>query len=158
MNYHTTRLKEGDKAPDFEVGNEKGEKVSLKSLRGKKVVLYFYPKDNTPTCTKESCNLRDNYSLLKRKGYEVLGVSMDSEKSHQQFIKKHKLPFSLLSDTNRRIIDAYDVWGRKKIFGKTKEGIVRTTFIIDEKGIIEKIIREVDAGNHTEQILEKQPA
>lgn len=156
MNHHSTKLKEGDNAPDFSVKNEKGESVTLRSLRGKKVVLYFYPEDDTPTCTKESCNLRDNYSKLKRKGYVVLGVSANDEKSHQKFIKKYKLPFSLLADTDKKIIHAYDVWGSKTVFGKTYDGIIRTTFVIDKKGKIEKVIRDVEAGHHTEQILETE--
>lgn len=156
MNHHSTKLKEGQKAPDFSAKNENGELISLKSLLGKKVVLYFYPADDTPTCTTESCNLRDNYSKLKRKGYEVFGVSPDDEKSHQKFIKKYKLPFSLLADTDKKIIHAYDVWGSKTVFGKTYDDLIRTTFVIDEKGRIEKIISDVKAKVHTEQILEPQ--
>lgn len=154
MNHHSTKLKEGYKAPDFSVKNEKGEIVSLKSLKGKKVILYFYPEDDTPTCTTESCNLRDNYSKLKRKGYEVFGISANDEKSHQKFIKKYKLPFSLLADIEKQIINAYDVWGSKTVFGKTYDDLIRTTFVIDEKGKIEKIIRDVKAKMHAEQILE----
>ena len=156
MNHHSTHLKEGDQAPDLSAKNEKGELVSLKSLRGKKVILYFYPQDDTPTCTKESCNLRDNYASLKRKGYEVLGVSADDEQSHQKFIKKYDLPFSLLADTDKKVIKAYDVWGSKTIFGKTYDGIIRTTFVIDEKGKIEKIIRYVEAKDHAGQITENK--
>jgi len=152
---HSTRLKEGDKAPDFSFVNSEGRTISLKDLFGKKVVLYFYPKDDTPGCTKESCNLRDNYSSLKRKGYEVIGVSKDDAKSHGKFIKKFKLPFILIPDTGKEIINAYDVWGKKTFMGKTFDGIIRTTFLIDEKRKIEKIIRKVDNENHTEQILEK---
>ncbi len=150
---HTTSLKEGDKAPDFSFTNTNGEVVSLKDLAGKKVILYFYPKDDTPGCTAESCNLRDNYSSLKKKGYEVIGVSKDDEKSHAKFTKKFKLPFALIPDTERKIISDYDVWGEKKFMGRTFEGIVRTTFLIDEKGKIEKIFSKVDTGNHAEQIL-----
>lgn len=156
VNHHSTKLKEGQKTPDFSAKNENGELISLKSLLGKKVVLYFYPADDTPTCTTESCNLRDNYSKLKRKGYEVFGVSPDDEKSHQKFIKKYKLPFSLLADTDKKIIHAYDVWGSKTVFGKTYDDLIRTTFVIDEKGRIEKIISDVKAKVHTEQILEPQ--
>lgn len=156
MNHHSTHLKEGDQAPDLSAKNEKGELVSLKSLRGKKVILYFYPQDDTPTCTKESCNLRDNYASLKRKGYEVLGVSADDEQSHQKFIEKYDLPFSLLADTDKKVIKAYDVWGSKTIFGKTYDGIIRTTFVIDEKGKIEKIIRDVEAKDHAGQITENK--
>lgn len=146
---HSTSLKEGDKAPDF---------PSLKKLRGKKVILYFYPKDDTPGCTTESCNLRDNYAKLKRKGYEVIGISANDEKSHAKFIKKYKLPFQLIPDTEKEIIKKYDVWGKKQFMGRVFEGIVRTTFIIDEKGTIERIIRSVDNENHTEQILETNSA
>ncbi|MBI4929744.1 MAG: thioredoxin-dependent thiol peroxidase [Bacteroidetes bacterium] len=153
-NTHSTRLKEGDKAPDFSFVNSDGATVSLKDLKGKKVILYFYPKDDTPGCTAESCNLRDNYSSLKRKGYEVIGVSKDDEKSHGKFIKKFKLPFALIPDTGKEIIKDYDVWGKKTFMGKTFDGIIRTTFVIDEKGKIEKIIRKVDTKNHTEQISE----
>ena len=156
MNHHTTKLKEGQKAPDFSANNENGEVISLKSLLGKKVVLYFYPADDTPTCTTESCNLRDNHAKLKKKGYEVFGVSPDDEKSHLKFIKKYKLPFSLLADTDKKIIHAYDVWGSKTVFGKTYDDLIRTTFVIDEKGNIEKVIRDVKAKAHTEQILEPQ--
>ena len=120
------------------------------------MILYFYPQDDTPTCTKESCNLRDNYASLKRKGYEVLGVSADDEQSHQKFIKKYDLPFSLLADTDKKVIKAYDVWGSKTIFGKTYDGIIRTTFVIDEKGKIEKIIRDVEAKDHAGQITENK--
>ncbi|MBI3501634.1 MAG: thioredoxin-dependent thiol peroxidase [Bacteroidetes bacterium] len=154
MNHHTTKLQEGDKAPEFSFVNSEGKTISLKELRGKKVILYFYPKDNTPGCTKESCNLRDNYSSLKRKGYEVFGVSKDDSTSHIRFKKKFKLPFQLIPDTEKEIIKDYDVWGKKTFMGRTFDGIIRTTFSIDEKGKIEKIIRDVDTENHTEQILE----
>ena len=141
------------KAPDFSYVDSNGKTISLKDLKGKKVILYFYPKDDTPGCTAESCNLRDNYSGLKRKGYEVIGVSANDEKSHAKFIKKFKLPFNLIADTNKEVIKAYDVWGEKTFMGRTFEGIVRTTFIISEQGKIERIIRKVDNENHTEQIL-----
>ena len=154
MNHHTSKLKEADKAPDFTGRDESGNSVSLKALKGKKVILYFYPADDTPTCTTESCNLRDNYPKLKRKGYEVFGISADDEKSHQKFIKKFSLPFSLIADTDKKIINAYDVWGSKTVFGKTYDDLIRTTFVIDEKGKIEKVIRDVKAKIHTEQILE----
>lgn len=151
---HTTSLKEGQNAPDISGTDADGATISLEKLKGKKVVLYFYPKDDTPGCTAESCNLRDNYSKLKRKGYEVIGVSADNERSHQKFIKKYKLPFPLLVDTEKNVIRNYDVWGEKSFMGRTFEGIVRTTFVISEDGKIEKIIRKVDTENHTEQILE----
>jgi len=154
-NKHVTVLKEGDKAPDFKGENEEGKLVSLKDFEGKKLVIYFYPKDDTPGCTLESCNLRDNYTELKNKGYEVIGISADSVEKHQKFIKKYKLPFSLIADADRKIIKAYDVWGAKRIFGIPFKGIVRTTFVIDEKGIISKIIKDVNTLNHTNQIINK---
>jgi len=154
MKNHTTGLKAGDKAPDFKGKDENGKLVSLKSFAGKKLVLYFYPKDNTPGCTVEACNLRDNYSGLKKKGYSILGVSADEELKHLKFIEKFDLPFSLLADVDLKVIKAYDVWGPKKFMGKTYDGINRTTFVIDEKGKIEKVITDVKTKNHTEQILE----
>ncbi|MFL5763380.1 MAG: thioredoxin-dependent thiol peroxidase [Bacteroidia bacterium] len=150
-----TRLKAGDKAPEFKEKDEEGNWVSLKDFKGKKLVLYFYPNDDTPTCTKEACNLRDNYSLLKKKGYKILGVSADTEKKHQKFIKKFDLPFPLLADTEKKVIHAYDVWGPKLFMGRIFDAIARTTFVIDEKGMIEKVITKVKSGEHAEQILEK---
>jgi peroxiredoxin Q/BCP len=149
------KLQIGDLAPDFSSTDQDGNVVTLSDFRGKKVVLYFYPQDNTPTCTKEACNLRDNYDLLLRSGYVVLGVSADDEKSHLKFIKKHNLPFPLLADTSHAIIKAYDVWGEKTTFGRTYMGILRTTFVIDETGSIMEIIGKVDSANHTDQILGK---
>lgn len=149
-----TKLKEGDKAPDFKVVNEFGDEMTLADFSNKKLVLYFYPKDNTPGCTLESCNLRDHYVELKNKGFEVLGVSADSEASHQKFIKKHKLPFHLLADTEKEVLNAYGVWGPKKFMGRTFDGIHRTTFVIDENGIIERVFTKVQTKQHTEQILE----
>lgn len=149
-----TKLKEGDKAPDFKVVNEFGDEMTLADFSNKKLVLYFYPKDNTPGCTLESCNLRDHYVDLKNKGFEVLGVSADSEASHQKFIKKHKLPFHLLADTEKEVLNAYGVWGPKKFMGRTFDGIHRTTFVIDENGIIERVFTKVQTKQHTEQILE----
>jgi thioredoxin-dependent peroxiredoxin len=153
MANYITRLKVGDKAPDFKAKDQSGKEISLKDFKGKKLVLYFYPKDDTPGCTKEACNLRDNYSALKKKGYAIVGVSADTEKKHQKFIDKYDLPFSLLADTDKKVIEAYDVWGEKKFMGRVFDGIIRTTFVIDEKGKIEKIITDVDTKNHTEQIL-----
>lgn len=150
---HPTTLKEGDKAPDFSVKDQDGKTVSLKDYKGKKVILYFYPKDDTPGCTAEACNLRDHYTMLQKKDYEVLGVSADSEKSHKKFADKFKLPFTLLADTDKDIVTKYGVWGEKKFMGRKYMGIFRTTFLIDEKGKIEKIIKEVDTKNHTEQVL-----
>jgi len=150
---HTTHLKAGDKAPDFKGKDQDGNLVSLSDFAGKKLVLYFYPKDDTAGCTAESCNLRDNYSLLLQQGYKIVGVSADDEKSHQKFIKKYSLPFSLIADVDKKIISDYNIWGMKSLFGKEFEGIVRTTFIISETGIIERVIKEVNNQNHTEQIL-----
>lgn len=150
-----TQLKEGDKAPYFEGKDQDGKVISLKDFAGSKLVLYFYPKDDTPGCTAESCNLRDNYSLLKKNGYKIVGVSADDEKSHQKFIKKFSLPFPLLADVDRKIINDYSVWGMKSMFGKKFEGIIRTTFVISEDGMIEKVITKVDNENHAEQILAK---
>lgn len=150
---HISKLRVGQKAPAFNVNDENGNAVSLESLKGKKIVLYFYPKDNTPGCTAQSCNLRDNYRTLQKEGYEVFGISADDEKSHRKFIYKYSLPFRLLVDTNHQLIDAYDVWGKKMLFGRLYDGISRTTFVISENGIIENIITDVDTQNHAEQIL-----
>ena len=149
-----TELAEGMKAPDFSGKDQSGNAISLKDLQGRRVILYFYPKDNTPGCTTESCNLRDNYRELIKKGFEVIGVSADSEKSHQNFIDKYNLPFNLISDSGKEILKAYGAWGLKKLYGKVYEGILRKTFIIDEQGVILKIINKVDTKNHTNQILD----
>lgn len=146
-------LKAGMKAPAFAVNDENGNTIKLSDLAGKKVVLYFYPKDMTPGCTAESCNLRDNYRALQKQGYEVLGVSTDNEKSHQKFIAKEKLPFSLLADVDKKMHDAYGTWVEKSMYGRKYMGTARKTFIINEKGIIDEIIDKVDTKNHTEQIL-----
>jgi thioredoxin-dependent peroxiredoxin len=146
-------LKPGDKAPAFKSTNEKGETVSLSDYKGKKLVLYFYPKDSTPGCTAESCDLRDNYKLFQKQGYEILGVSADSAKSHVKFINKYALPFSLLADEDLSVIKAYGVWGEKTLFGKKYMGILRTTFVIDEKGKIEKVIEKVDTKEHSKQLI-----
>src|SRR6185436_15604311 len=143
------KLKVGKAAPPFTGLNEDGKEVSLADYKGKKLVLYFYPADNTPTCTEESCNLRDNYQTFLKQGYEVLGVSPDSQKKHRNFIKKYKLPFSLISDPDLKIIKQYGVWGLKKLFGLTYMGVLRTTFVIDEEGIIERLIDKVTAKTHT---------
>ena len=148
-----TQLKEGDQAPAFSGLNQKGETVSLGDFKGKKLVLFFYPKDNTPTCTEEACNLRDNHSLLKKNGYAIVGVSADSQKKHQNFIKKFELPFPLIADVDQVILNTYGVWGEKQLFGKKYMGIIRTTFVINEEGLIEKIIDKVKATDHTTQIL-----
>jgi len=147
------QLKEGMKAPSFEGIDQDGRTVKLSDFAGKKVVLYFYPKDNTPGCTAEACNLRDNYNALMEKGFAVVGVSMDNEKSHRNFAGKYLLPFPLIADTSKKILNDYGVWKEKSMYGKTFLGIVRTTFIIDEKGIIEKIVLKVETKSHSEQIF-----
>jgi peroxiredoxin Q/BCP len=147
------KLKVGDKAPDFKVNDQDGNPVKLSTLREKKVILYFYPRDMTPGCTTEACNLRDHYGSMARKGYEILGVSTDSEKSHKKFIEKEKLPFRLLADTEKAIHDSYGTWVEKSMYGRKYMGTARTTFVIDEKGIIVDIIEKVDTRNHAEQIL-----
>jgi peroxiredoxin Q/BCP len=147
------QLKEGMPAPPFEGIDQDGKIVKLSDFRGKKAVLYFYPRDNTPGCTAEACNLRDNYNAFLKKGFAVLGVSMDSEKSHKNFAGKYSLPFPLIADTSKKILNDYGVWKEKSMYGKTFLGIVRTTFIIDEKGIIEKVISKVDTKAHSEQIF-----
>jgi peroxiredoxin Q/BCP len=148
------QLKEGMKAPVFVGIDQNGREVKLGDFTGKKLVLYFYPKDNTPGCTAEACNLRDNWDSFLKKGFVVIGVSPDNEKSHKSFAEKFTLPFSIISDTSKKIINDYGVWGEKKMYGKTFLGVIRTTFIIDEKGIIEKIISKVDTGGHTKQIFD----
>ncbi|MBW6480243.1 MAG: thioredoxin-dependent thiol peroxidase [Bacteroidales bacterium] len=148
-----TTLKPGDKAPDFKGNDENGKEIKLADFKGNKLVIYFYPKDSTPGCTSQACNLRDNYDVLLSKGYKVVGVSADSEKSHQKFIEKYNLPFPLIADTEKEILNAFGVWGPKKFMGKTYDGIHRTTFVIDEKGVIEEVIDKVDTKNHTTQII-----
>lgn len=147
-------LKVGDIAPDFTGKDATGKEVSLDDFKGKKVVLYFYPKDLTPGCTAEACNLRDNYSTLKKAGFVVIGVSADSEASHAKFAEKKELPFTLLADTDKKIINAYGVWGPKQFMGRHYDGIHRKTFVIDENGKIERIFEKVKTKAHAEQILE----
>ena len=147
-------LKEGSAAPAFKTKDANGETVSLRDLRGQKVVLYFYPKDDTPGCTKEACSFRDAFSQFKKKGIAVLGVSPDSEASHQKFVTKFKLPFTLLADTERSIAEAFGVWGEKKFMGRTYMGVHRTTFLIDEKGKIKKIFEKVKPEEHASEVLE----
>ncbi|MBT3800707.1 MAG: thioredoxin-dependent thiol peroxidase [Bacteroidetes bacterium] len=147
------KLKIGDMAPAIKANNQNGEEVKLSDFEGKKVVLYFYPKDSTPGCTQEACNLRDNYNTLIKQGYVVLGVSPDGEKSHLKFIEKHELPFDLLADTEKKILSDYGVWGEKKMYGRTYMGVIRSTFVIDEEGKIEDIIEKVKVKDHTAQIL-----
>lgn len=150
-----TTLKIGDKAPDFIAKDHKGNTVSLSDYKGKKLVLFFYPKASTPGCTMEACNLRDNYQQFLAKGYDVLGVSADSAKRQQNFINKNELPFPLLADVDKEVINAYGVWGPKKFMGREYEGIHRTTFVIDENGYIEQIITKVKTKAHTAQLLEE---
>tara|TARA_B100000795_G_scaffold218214_1_gene172289 strand:+ start:7494 stop:7946 length:453 start_codon:yes stop_codon:yes gene_type:complete len=148
-----TKLKIGDNAPNFESKDEKGNIVQFSDFRGKKLVLFFYPKASTPGCTAEACDLRDNYDSFLAKGYAILGASADSAKRQQSWIKKHELPFPLLADEDRIVINAYGVWGPKKFMGKDYDGIHRTTFVIDENGIIEDVITKVKTKAHSAQIL-----
>ena len=149
-----SNLKIGDRAPEINAIDQNEKSINLESYKGKKVVLYFYPKDMTPGCTAQSCNLSDNYQLLQQKGYEVIGVSCDSVKRHQKFIEKHNLPFNLISDEDKKVVRDYCVWQLKKFMGREYMGIVRTTFIIDEKGLISDIISKVNTKEHTAQIIE----
>ena len=149
-----SQLKAGDKAPEFTAKDQDGTPVSLTDFKGKTVVLYFYPKDNTPTCTVEACDFRDNYQSLLSKGYQVIGVSADDEKSHKKFIKKYNLPFPLLADTDMEIVNAYGVWGEKKLFGREYMGIIRTTFIIGADGAIQHVIDKVDSQAASQQVLD----
>lgn len=147
----------GDKIPAVLGLDQDGVEVKASDYAGKKIVLYFYPKDSTPGCTAQACNLRDNYSALKKEGYEVLGVSIDSEKSHQKFIEKQQLPFRLIADTDKRLVETFGVWAEKSFMGKKFMGILRTTFLINENGVIVRVIgpKEVKTKEHTEQILGK---
>lgn len=161
MANYVTKLKKGDKAPDFKAKDQNGNIISLNDFlegvpsgKGEKLVLFFYPKDNTAGCINEVCNLRDNYTALKNKGFSIVGVSADDEKKHTKFIDKFDLPFPLIADTDKKMIEAYDVWGEKQFMGLVFDGILRTTFVIDEEGIIEQVITIVDTKNHTQQILE----
>ena len=147
-------LKEKDKAPAFSGKDQNGNKISLVDFKGKKVVLYFYPEDDTPTCTIQACNLRDNYSLLKKNGFEILGVSPDDAKKHKKFEAKYNLPFTLITDTTHAILEKYGVWDQKKLFGHEYMGVLRTTFVIDEKGIIKKIFTRPKNKTHAEEIIE----
>ncbi len=149
-------LKIGDEAPAFTAIDQDGNPISLNEFRGKKLILYFYPKDDTPGCTAEACNLRDNYNLLLKKGYMIIGVSADDDRSHKKFIEKYELPFPLIPDKEKKILKAYGAWGKKKLYGREYDGILRTTYVISEKGVIEKIFTRVDTKNHTEQILENE--
>ncbi|MFZ4543091.1 MAG: thioredoxin-dependent thiol peroxidase [Saprospiraceae bacterium] len=147
-------LKVGDKAPFFSAPIETGKIVNLDEFKGKKLVLFFYPKDNTPGCTAEACSLKESYSELKMKGFELLGISADDEKSHQKFIDKFNLPYSLIADTSLKMLNDYGVWGPKKFMGKEYDGIHRTTFVVDENGLIERIFEKVVTSDHAAQIMD----
>ena len=146
-------VKEGNKAPDFTAKDQNGNKVKLSDLRGQKVVLYFYPKDDTPGCTKQACSLRDSNDAFTEKGIKVLGVSIDDEKSHQKFISKYSLPFDLIADTDKKIVEKYGVWGEKSMYGRTYMGTHRKTFLIDEDGKIVKIFDKVKVSEHADEVL-----
>ncbi|MEP6674245.1 MAG: thioredoxin-dependent thiol peroxidase [Ferruginibacter sp.] len=148
-----TTLTENSKAPAFSSTDQNGNSVKLSDFKGKKVILYFYPEDDTPTCTVQACNLRDNYSMLKKKGFVILGVSPDEEKKHKKFEGKYNLPFTLVTDPDHSIIDKYGVWGEKQLYGRNYMGLHRTTFLIDEKGIIRKIFLKPKSKQHAEEIL-----
>lgn len=149
-----TQLKVGDKAPYFKGVNQSGKEIALSDFAGKKLILYFYPKDNTPGCTAESCNLNENYEMWLEKGFDVVGVSPDSEKSHVKFIDKYGLKFNLIADTEKEILQAYGAWGEKNMYGRKYMGVLRTTFVIDESGVIEQIFSKVKTKDHTNQIIE----
>ena len=148
-----SKLQIGDKAPEINAVDQNGNNITLDQYKGKKVVLYFYPKDMTPGCTAQSCNLSDNYNVLQKNGYDVIGVSCDSVKRHQKFIDKYSLPFNLISDEDQKVVNDYGVWQLKKFMGREYMGIVRTTFLIDENGIIDEIITKVNTKEHTNQII-----
>ena len=148
-----TNLREGDKAPSFSGANENGEIITSENYIGKKLVLFFYPKDDSPGCTKEACNLRDNYKKFQKLGYEILGVSPDNSKKHKKFIDKYEFQYPLLADTEKEMIHAYGIWGPKKFMGREYDGLHRTTFIINEEGIIEKIFESVKTKDHSQQIM-----
>ncbi len=149
-----TTLKEGDKAPNFTAKDQNGKTVSLSDFKGKNVILYFYPKDDTPGCTAEACSFRDNYQSMLNKGFEVIGVSTDDEKSHKKFETKYSLPFTLIADTDKSIVETYGVWVEKNMYGKKYMGTARTTFLINEAGIIDKIIDKVDTKNSSQQVID----
>ncbi|MBQ8099410.1 MAG: thioredoxin-dependent thiol peroxidase [Bacteroidaceae bacterium] len=151
-------IKTGDKAPEVLGNDQNGNEISLSQFAGKKLVLYFYPKDMTSGCTAEACNLRNNYDALQEKGYEVIGVSIDTESRHQKFIEKNDLPFSLIADTEKKLVETFGVWGEKKLYGRPYMGTLRTTFIINEEGIIERIItpKEIKVKEHAAQILQSE--
>ncbi|MFN5477129.1 MAG: thioredoxin-dependent thiol peroxidase [Sphingobacteriales bacterium] len=148
-------LEAGQKAPSFKGKNQSGESVSLKDYLGKKLAIFFYPEDDTPTCTEQACNLRDNYALLKKEGIEVVGISPDDVKSHEQFIGKFELPYTLVADPQKKIIEAYGVWGEKNMYGRKYMGLIRTTFLVDEKGVIKHIFKKPRVRQHAEEIIAK---
>lgn len=148
-------LQSGQKAPSFKGKDHNGKTISLNDFKGKKLILYFYPKDDTPGCTAESCNLRDNYEHMLKSGYAVVGVSPDDATSHQKFAEKYSLPFPLIADTDKKILSDYEAWGEKNMYGKIFMGVLRKTYVIDEEGMIAEIIKKVDTKNHAEQILKK---
>lgn len=148
-------LKEGDKAPLFEGKNQDGKTVKLTDFQGKKLILYFYPKDDTPGCTAEACDLRDNYNYWINNGYAIIGVSPDNEKSHLKFKQKYNLPFDLISDPDAKILRSFGAWGQKQMYGKTYDGVLRTTYVIDENGVIKEVFTKVDTKNHTSQITQQ---
>jgi peroxiredoxin Q/BCP len=145
----------GAKAPSFEGISQDGKTIRLEDFKGKKVILYFYPKDDTPGCTAEACNLRDNYDAWLKRGFEVIGISPDNDRSHKRFKEKFKLPFNLLADPDKKILKAYGAWGKKQMYGKSYDGVLRTTYVINEEGIIEEVFTKVDTKNHTSQILQE---
>lgn len=147
-------LQIGDKAPHFEGVNQNGKKISLSDFKGKRLILYFYPKDSTPGCTDEACSLRNGWSDLKEQGFEVVGVSADSEASHLKFIEKHSLPFDLIADTDKVILEAYNAWGEKSMYGRKYMGVIRKTYVIDGNGIIERLFEKVKVKSHDQQILD----
>lgn len=148
-------LEPGQKAPSFKGKSQMGEAVSLKDYLGKKLAIFFYPEDDTPTCTEQACNLRDNYTLLKKEGIEVVGISPDDVKSHEQFIGKFELPYTLVADPQKKIIEAYGVWGEKNMYGRKYMGLIRTTFLVDEKGVIKHIFKKPRVRQHAEEIIAK---
>lgn len=149
----STHLQQGQKAPPFCGTDQDGKKISSRDFKGKKIVIFFYPEDDTPTCTIQACNLRDNYGLLQKNGYQVIGISPDDEKSHLRFKDKFKLPFSLIADPQHSIINLYGVWGEKNLYGRKYMGLNRTTFVIDEKGVIERIYLRPKNKAHAEEII-----
>jgi peroxiredoxin Q/BCP len=148
-------LSKGARAPLFEGIDQDGRTIRLEDFKGKKVILYFYPKDDTPGCTAEACNLRDNYNFWLERGFEVIGVSPDSERSHKRFEEKYNLPFSLLADPGKKILKAYGAWGMKKMYGRSYEGVLRTTYVINEEGLIDEVFAKVETKNHTSQIMKE---